>query len=174
MGTPDYIAPEVLRKQGYGMECDWWSLGAIMFEMLVGYPPFYSDDPMTTCRKIVNWHVCLKIPDEAKLTPEAADLIARLMCDVDNRLGSNGVAEIKSHPFFRGMDWEGLYKQTPPYQPTIKHELDTQNFEEFQEETDPTAKPARVWKRRDPDQLFVGYTYKNWEAVARDQGHVTL
>ena len=95
MGTPDYIAPEVLRKQGYGMECDWWSLGAIMFEMLVGYPPFYSDDPMTTCRKIVNWHVCLKIPDEAKLTPEAADLIARLMCDVDNRLGSNGVAEIK-------------------------------------------------------------------------------
>ncbi|EPS66632.1 hypothetical protein M569_08143, partial [Genlisea aurea] len=51
VGTPDYIAPEVLLKRGYGMECDWWSLGAIMYEMLVGYPPFYSDDPMTTCRK---------------------------------------------------------------------------------------------------------------------------
>jgi serine/threonine protein kinase len=55
VGTPDYIAPEVLLKKGYGMECDWWSLGAIMYEMMVGYPPFYSDDPLSTCRKIVNW-----------------------------------------------------------------------------------------------------------------------
>jgi serine/threonine protein kinase len=52
VGTPDYIAPEVLLKKGYGVECDWWSLGAIMYEMLVGYPPFYSDDPVTTCRKV--------------------------------------------------------------------------------------------------------------------------
>ncbi|KAM0827560.1 hypothetical protein ACQ4PT_068123 [Festuca glaucescens] len=54
VGTPDYIAPEVLLKKGYGMECDWWSLGAIMYEMLVGYPPFYSDEPMTTCRKMLS------------------------------------------------------------------------------------------------------------------------
>ncbi|KAF8724937.1 hypothetical protein HU200_020653 [Digitaria exilis] len=53
IGTPDYIAPEVLLKKGYGVECDWWSLGAIMYEMLVGYPPFYSDDPITTCRKVL-------------------------------------------------------------------------------------------------------------------------
>jgi serine/threonine protein kinase len=52
VGTPDYIAPEVLLKKGYGMECDWWSLGAIMYEMLVGYPPFYADDPISTCRKV--------------------------------------------------------------------------------------------------------------------------
>ncbi|KAJ6376761.1 hypothetical protein OIU76_025837 [Salix suchowensis] len=52
VGTPDYIAPEVLLKKGYGMECDWWSLGAIMYEMLVGYPPFYSEEPMSTCRKV--------------------------------------------------------------------------------------------------------------------------
>uniref|UniRef100_A0A7I4D1Q3 Protein kinase domain-containing protein n=1 Tax=Physcomitrium patens TaxID=3218 RepID=A0A7I4D1Q3_PHYPA len=96
VGTPDYIAPEVLLKKGYGMECDWWSLGAIMYEMLVGYPPFYSDEPMTTCRKIVNWRNNLKFPDEAKLTPEAKDLISRLLCDVEHRLGTRGVAEIKS------------------------------------------------------------------------------
>ena len=54
VGTPDYIAPEVLLKKGYGLECDFWSVGAIMYEMLVGYPPFYSDEPMTTCRKIVH------------------------------------------------------------------------------------------------------------------------
>lgn len=64
VGTPDYIAPEVLLKKGYGMECDWWSLGAIMYEMLVGYPPFYSDDPVSTCRKIVNWRQCLRFPPE--------------------------------------------------------------------------------------------------------------
>ncbi|CAI0558937.1 unnamed protein product [Linum tenue] len=58
VGTPDYIAPEVLLKKGYGMECDWWSLGAIMYEMLVGYPPFYSDEPMSTCRKVL-FRCCL-------------------------------------------------------------------------------------------------------------------
>ena len=66
MGTPDYIAPEVLTKTGYGLECDWWSLGAIMYEMMVGYPPFYSDDPMATCRKIVNWRSTLRFPPEAR------------------------------------------------------------------------------------------------------------
>ena len=64
MGTPDYIAPEVLTKTGYGMECDWWSAGAIMYEMMVGYPPFYSEDPMSTCRKIVNWRSTLRFPPE--------------------------------------------------------------------------------------------------------------
>jgi serine/threonine protein kinase len=60
VGTPDYIAPEVLLKKGYGMECDWWSLGAIMFEMLVGFPPFYSEEPLATCRKVcIYW---LKYP----------------------------------------------------------------------------------------------------------------
>lgn len=56
-----------------------------------GYPPFFSDDPLTTCRKIVNWRLFLKFPDEIKISPAAHDLISRLMCDVDERLGTNGV-----------------------------------------------------------------------------------
>ncbi|XP_058755330.1 uncharacterized protein LOC131628512 [Vicia villosa] len=77
-------------EKGYAIECDWWSLGAIMYEMLVGYPPFYSDDPMTTCRKIVNWRTHLKFLEEVGLSPEAKDLISRILCNVNNRLGSKG------------------------------------------------------------------------------------
>ncbi|KAJ8439448.1 hypothetical protein Cgig2_021562 [Carnegiea gigantea] len=97
VGTPDYIAPEVLQKRGYGMECDWWSLGAIMYEMLVGYPPFYSHDPLATCRKIVYWKNHLDFPEEADLSPEATDLISKLLCDVDHRIGTNGADEIKAN-----------------------------------------------------------------------------
>lgn len=53
VGTPDYIAPEVFMQLGYNETVDWWSVGIIMYEMLVGYPPFFSDDPTTTCQKIM-------------------------------------------------------------------------------------------------------------------------
>jgi serine/threonine kinase 38 len=167
VGTPDYIAPEVLLKKGYGMECDWWSVGAIMFEMMVGYPPFYSDDPMQTCRKIVNWRLYLKFPPEPKLSPAAQDLIQRLLCNVDDRLGTQGgVEDIMAHPFFRGVNWDTLYKQAAPYQPTIEHELDTQNFEQYADEASDRRPRGRRWAKTDMN--FIGYTYKNWEAVAQD------
>ncbi|CAL5332418.1 unnamed protein product [Camellia sinensis] len=95
VGTLDYMAPEVLRKKGYGMECDWWSLGAIMYEMLKGYPPFCLEDQRMTCKKIINWKACLKFPEEPKISDEAKDLICHLLCDVETRLGTNGVEEIK-------------------------------------------------------------------------------
>nr|PNR45294.1 hypothetical protein PHYPA_015065 [Physcomitrium patens] len=164
VGTPDYIAPEVLLKKGYGMECDWWSLGAIMFEMLVGYPPFYSDDPMNTCRKIVNWRTYLKFPDEAKLTPEAKDLICRLLCDVDHRLGCRGGDDIKAHPWFRGVPWDKLYDMEAAYKPEVNGELDTQNFEKFDEvNSQPHASRSGPWRKMltSKDANFVGYTYKN-------------
>ncbi|KAM3411695.1 hypothetical protein ACQJBY_003391 [Aegilops geniculata] len=133
VGTPDYIAPEVLLKKGYGMECDWWSLGAIMYEMLVGYPPFYSEDPRSTCRKIVNWLSHLKFPEEAKLSSETKDLISKLLCNVEQRLGTKGAHEIKAHTWFRGVQWEKLYQMKAAFIPEVNGELDTQNFEKFEE-----------------------------------------
>ncbi|RLN27504.1 serine/threonine-protein kinase tricorner-like [Panicum miliaceum] len=169
VGTPDYIAPEVLLKKGYGMECDWWSLGAIMYEMLVGYPPFYSEDPMSTCRKIVNWRSHLKFPEEARLSPETKDLIGKLLCNVDQRLGTKGAHEIKAHPWFGSVEWEKLYQMEAAFIPEVNDELDTQNFEKFEETAPPmqTSSKAGPWRKMlsSKDVNFVGYTYKNFEIV---------
>ncbi|ONM05913.1 AGC (cAMP-dependent cGMP-dependent and protein kinase C) kinase family protein [Zea mays] len=171
VGTPDYIAPEVLLKKGYGMECDWWSLGSIMYEMLVGYPPFYSDEPMTTCRKIVNWRTHLKFPEEARLTADAKDLISKLLCNVDQRLGTKGAEEIKEHPWFSGLEWGKLYEIEAAYLPQVTDELDTQNFEKFEESSDGSSvqgsAKAGPWRKMlsSKDLNFVGYTYKNFELV---------
>ncbi|KAK9132872.1 hypothetical protein Scep_012400 [Stephania cephalantha] len=169
VGTPDYIAPEVLLKKGYGMECDWWSLGAIMFEMLVGYPPFYSEEPMSTCRKIVNWRTHLKFPEEVKLSVEAKDLIRKLLCNVEQRLGTRGAHEIRAHAWFEGVLWDKLYQMEAAFIPEVNDELDTQNFEKF-EESEPlmqTSSKPSAWKKMLPskDVNFVGYTYKNFEIV---------
>ncbi|KAG1330126.1 serine/threonine-protein kinase 38 [Cocos nucifera] len=169
VGTPDYIAPEVLLKKGYGMECDWWSLGAIMYEMLVGCPPFYSDDPITTCRKIVHWRHNLKFPEEARLSPEAKDLICRLLCDVEHRLGSGGADQIKAHPWFKGILWDKLYEMEAAFKPEVNGELDTSNFLKFDELEPPTPARTGSGSRKmllnSKDLSFVGYTFKNFEAV---------
>ncbi|XP_022982350.1 serine/threonine-protein kinase tricorner [Cucurbita maxima] len=170
VGTPDYIAPEVLLKKGYGMECDWWSLGAIMYEMLVGYPPFYSDDPITTCRKIVHWKNQLKFPEDAKLSIEAKDLICRLLCDVEHRLGTGGAYQIKSHPWFKDVIWDRLYEMEAAFKPEVNGELDTQNFMKFDELDPPIpgkrgSGPSRKMLLTPKDLSFVGYTYKNFDAV---------
>ncbi|XP_011658334.1 serine/threonine-protein kinase tricorner isoform X1 [Cucumis sativus] len=170
VGTPDYIAPEVLLRKGYGMECDWWSLGAIMYEMLVGFPPFYSDDPMSTCRKIINWRTHLRFPTEAKISIEAKDLICKLLCNVEQRLGTKGAKEIKAHPWFKGTQWDKLYQMEAVIIPEIQDELDTRNFEKYEElgvpgQTTSKSGPLRKQKLSPKDVNFVGYTYKNFEIV---------
>ncbi|XP_016741428.1 serine/threonine-protein kinase tricornered isoform X1 [Gossypium hirsutum] len=169
VGTPDYIAPEVLLKRGYGMECDWWSLGAIMFEMLVGYPPFYSEEPLSTCRKIVNWRTHLKFPEEAKLSAEAKDLIRKLLCNVEQRLGTKGAYEIKAHPWFKDIEWDRLYQREAAFIPQVNSDLDTQNFEKFEELGAQVQSSTRSgpWRKMlsSKDANFVGYTYKNVEIV---------
>ncbi|KAB2041007.1 hypothetical protein ERO13_D02G105100v2 [Gossypium hirsutum] len=169
VGTPDYIAPEVLLKRGYGMECDWWSLGAIMFEMLVGYPPFYSEEPLSTCRKIVNWRTHLKFPEEAKLSAEAKDLIRKLLCNVEQRLGTKGAYEIKAHPWFKDIEWGRLYQIEAAFMPEVNSDLDTQNFEKFEELGAQVQSSTRSgpWRKMlsSKDANFVGYTYKNVEIV---------
>jgi serine/threonine protein kinase len=77
VGTPDYIAPEIFSGHGYTQDCDWWSLGTIMFECQVGWPPFCAEDAHDTYRKIVNWRQSLYFPEDVQLGPEAENLIRR-------------------------------------------------------------------------------------------------
>ncbi|XP_075967516.1 serine/threonine-protein kinase LATS2 [Anarhichas minor] len=140
VGTPNYIAPEVLLRKGYTQLCDWWSVGVILFEMLVGQPPFLASTPTETQIKVINWESTLQVPAQVKLSPEAVDIIGRLCCSAEDRLGANGAGEIKAHPFFAQMDFSSNLRQQPaPYRPKIAHPMDTSNFDPVEDEGVPGA-----------------------------------
>lgn len=159
VGTPDYIAPEVFNQQGYNETVDWWSLGAILYEMLIGYPPFYSDDSSVTCQKIMAWKKVLRIPPDPVISSEATDLILKLLRDSNDRLGAKGVDEIKNHVFFIGVEWDTLRNSKAPFIPDVRSTTDTRHFDKF-EESEPfyRAKAELGICRRDME--FVGYTFK--------------
>lgn len=134
VGTPNYIAPEVLQRSGYTHLCDWWSVGVIMYEMLVGQPPFLASTPADTQLKVINWETTLHIPKQAELSPQAKDLILRLCTSPERRLGKNGIEEIKNHPFFAHVDWSyGVRRIPAPYIPHIASPTDTSNFDPVDE-----------------------------------------
>ena len=130
VGTPNYIAPEILQRRGYKQLCDWWSVGVIMYEMLVGQPPFMAPTPSETQHKIMNWAQYLHIPQHASMSQAAADLVLCFCSDPMDRIGRNGPNEIKSHPFFTAIDWSvGIRNYEPPYVPKIMYDADTSNFD---------------------------------------------
>ncbi|XP_063827289.1 serine/threonine-protein kinase Warts [Ostrinia nubilalis] len=129
VGTPNYIAPEVLQRTGYTQLCDWWSVGVILYEMLVGSPPFLAATPQETQLKVINWEKTLHIPDAANLSRESKDLILKLCSGQSTRLG-NHAGELKAHPFLQPIDFErGLRRQPAPYIPRIDYPTDTSNFD---------------------------------------------
>lgn len=174
VGTPDYIAPEIFIHQGYGQECDWWSLGAIMFECLIGWPPFCSETPHETYRKIINWQELLVIPEDIHLLPEAEDLIRSLLTSSDKRLGRHGGAnEIKQHPFFRGVDWDLIRRVDAPFIPKLRSITDTRFFPTDELENVPDS-PAmsRAHQQQENSNIkedlpFIGYTYSRFDYLTR-------
>jgi serine/threonine kinase 38 len=158
VGTAYYVAPEVLNKNGYGPEVDWWSVGVIFYEMLIGYAPFCSKDTSEVCQKILNWEKYLKFPKKISISDEAKDLIKKLINSSNKRLGKNGVDEIKKHKFFDNLDWENLRNLQAPFIPELKNEYDTKYFDVF-EPIEPFYPPKRKKKKKDIE--FIGYTYNN-------------
>ncbi len=157
VGTPDYIAPEVFGQNGYGQEVDWWSIGVMFFEMVVGYPPFFSENPSDTCKKILKWKQYFSIPNDANLSPEAKSLIKSMVTTPENRLGYNGVEEIKKHPFFKGINWDNIRNVKAPFIPDIKNDYDTKYFDTFPEQE--SFYPPESKKRKRKDINYAGYTF---------------
>ncbi|XP_033232009.1 rho-associated protein kinase 2 [Belonocnema kinseyi] len=165
VGTPDYISPEVLQSQGgegvYGRECDWWSVGVFLYEMLVGDTPFYADSLVGTYSKIMDHRNSLHFPPEVEITPSAQSLIYGFLTDRTRRLGRNGVDEIKSHAFFKNDQWtfENLRECVPPVVPELSGDDDTSNFDDLEKEDGP-EESFPVPKAFSGNHLpFIGFTY---------------
>ncbi|KAJ1970207.1 Serine/threonine-protein kinase Sgk2 [Dimargaris xerosporica] len=157
-GTPQYLAPEVLLQQSYGKVVDWYCLGAVLYEMLVGLPPYYSPDNHVMFNRIL--HSSLSFP--SFVSSVARDFIRKLLArNPDQRLGSTvtrqsssstnsghrsghvwGAAAVQAHPFFHGLDWDKLYRKEipPPYNPDVAGIFDLKNIDpEFSAEPIPQS-----------------------------------
>ena len=167
VGTPDYIAPEVFSHKGYGQEIDWWSIGVMFFEMVVGYPPFFSENPIDTCKKLIKWKENFSIPSDADLSPNAENLILKMISPAKNRLGVNGVEEIMRHPFFKGLDWNNIRKCNAPFIPEIKNDYDTKYFDTFPEE-EPFYPPLLANYKQRKDVNYPGYTFNRDNVNIKD------
>ena len=157
VGTAYYVAPEVLKKSGYDKDIDWWSVGIIFFEMLVGYAPFCSKETTEVCYKVLNWKDFLNIPKKVKLSEEAKDLIYKLINNSDDRLGKNGSEEIKRHPFFKDVNWNNIRNSKAPFIPQLKNEYDTKYFEKFEVKEPFYPINKNKFKRKDVE--YVGYDF---------------
>ncbi|KAF4529607.1 hypothetical protein B566_EDAN017898 [Ephemera danica] len=153
VGTPDYIAPEVFLQTGYGQACDWWSLGVIMYEMLIGYPPFCSENPQETYRKVMNWRETLVF-----------------CCETERRLGAQrGGDELKAAPFFRGVDWEHIRERPAAIPVEVRSIDDTSNFDDFPDVKleIPAAPPIQEGEVIYKDWVFINYTFKRFEGLTQ-------
>uniref|UniRef100_W5M0C9 non-specific serine/threonine protein kinase n=1 Tax=Lepisosteus oculatus TaxID=7918 RepID=W5M0C9_LEPOC len=175
LGTPDFTAPEVLNAAKgdaglpYGVECDWWSLGVIAYEMIYRKSPFAEGTSTKTINNILNFQRYLKFPEEPQASREFVDLVQSLLCGPGERLGYEG---LRCHPFFSSVDWNNLHHSLPPFVPTLRAEDDTSNFEEPERAPRPVAPPRQAKRSgfQGADLPFLGFFYsKALPALARSE-----
>ncbi|KAL4453022.1 hypothetical protein ABPG73_002307 [Tetrahymena malaccensis] len=156
-GTPEYLAPEILTMQGHEKTADWWSLGALIYELLTGLPPFYNQNREVMYELIKNYNV--NIPDY--VSPVCKDLIYRLLQkNPENRLGKNGAYEIKSHPWFQNVDWEILFRKEyrPPFIPILDN-IVTYFPIDFTQQPIDSVDPLQSVKQVNQNNNIGGFTY---------------
>lgn len=151
-GTPEYLAPEIILNKGHGMPVDWWTMGILLYEMLVGIDPFSDDDPMMIYQKVIKGKI--RFPKEMNI--DAKSLIKHLLvADTTKRYGclKNGVKDIVNHSFFDGFNWRDFIflRMQPPYVPNVKSEGDTSCFSSYPDsdsevrEVPPEEDPFTNW-----------------------------
>ncbi|XP_029606290.1 microtubule-associated serine/threonine-protein kinase 2 isoform X3 [Salmo trutta] len=128
-GTPEYIAPEVILRQGYGKPVDWWAMGVILYEFLVGCAPFFGDTPEELFGQVISDEIIWPEEEEA-LPNDAQDLICKLLRQNPlERLGTGSAFEVKQHRFFYDLDWNSLLRQKAEFIPQLESEEDTSYFD---------------------------------------------
>ncbi|KAG8196773.1 hypothetical protein JTE90_014505 [Oedothorax gibbosus] len=129
-GTPEYIAPEVILRQGYGKPVDWWSMGIILYEFLVGCVPFFGETPEELFAHVINDEIEWPASNEWPATDDAKELIALLLQqNPRDRLGTGGAQEVKEHQFFDELDWRCILRQKAEFVPQLDSEDDTSYFD---------------------------------------------
>lgn len=133
VGTPDYLAPEILLGTGHGFTADWWSVGVILFEFLTGVPPFNAPSPEAIFDSILSGAIPWpRVPED--MSAEAQDLINRLLhSDPRERLGYRGAGEVKAHPFFADIRWDTLVRDKAAFVPLADDPHDTSYFQTREE-----------------------------------------
>ncbi|XP_044029449.1 microtubule-associated serine/threonine-protein kinase 3 isoform X5 [Siniperca chuatsi] len=128
-GTPEYIAPEVILRQGYGKPVDWWAMGIILYEFLVGCVPFFGDTPEQLFGQVISDEINWPEGEDAP-PPDAQELITLLLRQNPlERMGTGGAAEVKQHQFFHNLDWNSLLRQKAEFIPQLESEDDTSYFD---------------------------------------------
>ncbi|XP_056671188.1 microtubule-associated serine/threonine-protein kinase 2 isoform X5 [Monodelphis domestica] len=128
-GTPEYIAPEVILRQGYGKPVDWWAMGVILYEFLVGCVPFFGDTPEELFGQVISDEIAWPEGDDA-LPPDAQDLTSKLLHQNPlERMGTGSASEVRQHRFFKDLDWTGLLRQKAEFIPQLESEDDTSYFD---------------------------------------------
>ena len=109
-GTPDYLAPEIIRGKGHDWGVDYWGLGVFFYELTHGFPPFYASDPTNTARKIIKG----AFPVPSSFSKPLADIVCKLLVEQNKRLGrtQGGCSAIMAHPWFSGFDWHAMLSRT--------------------------------------------------------------
>lgn len=169
VGTEEYIAPEVITGFGHTSSVDWWTFGILIYEMLFGKTPFKGDTQKQTFERIL--HKTVKFPEDKPISKHCKSLIKKLLApDPKKRLGHKaGAAEIKSNPWFKGINWALIRNEKPPLVPRISNPLDTSNFRNLVDNEEEDFSFDTPFHETDTTNPF-----KNFSCIIEDKHHYGL